>query len=325
MKKSAHIFYSLIFTLLIISPIFVFAEDDVTVTLNPKNPEPNSSVTVTLASYVFDVNTSLITWSNNGKVILKGVGEKRVTVQTRGTGSQIPIHATLVTANNVVTNLDIIITPSSVAIIYETPEGYVPPFYEGRSLPGEGAFVRFSAMPNISENGEMVPSPSLAYSWYVNDTFMDEHSGVGRSSAIFNLDFFEPFTRVKVVVRSPRGVFAEKYIDVYPHEVTPLLYSFDEILGINYSQAYTKRIQSVKDFTIALEPYFLSTNDELASNSSFIWTLDGLPSSPLGGRILALKPKENSYGLKNLSISVSNSKRRLQKASLSTSIVFDTR
>lgn len=324
-KKYITIISILCFSFFITTPITLYAEEDASITLSPKNPEPNSPVTITLVSYVFDVNTALITWSSNGKTILKGLGEKKVTIKTGNTGTQTKVHLTAVTANNVVTNLDVVVTPASVTLLYETPEAYVPPFYEGRSLPGEGAFVRFVAIPNISENGDIVSASSLAYSWYVNDTFMDDYSGAGKSAAIFNLDIFETFTRVKVVVRSPRGVFAEKYIDVYPHEIVPLLYSYDQLLGINYSEAYTKRIQAVKDFTLALEPYFLSLRGDLESTSAFTWNIDGVPSTPLGGRILALKPKENSYGTKNLDIHISNSKRRLQKADTSTSLIFDTR
>lgn len=324
-KKSSHIIFVIALTFFLVLPTLSFADSEATVTLDPKNPTPYSPVTATIVSYSFDVNTALITWSRNGKNLLKGIGEKKLIVQTGAAGYQIPIHVTIVTADNTITNMDITLTPESVDILYETPESYVPLFYEGRSLPGEGASVKFVAMPNVSERGVTVPASSLSYSWYVNDTFMDDSSGFGRSSASFNLDFFNTFTRVKVIVHSPRGATAEKFIDVYPHNIMPLLYTYDDILGVNHTSLITRRFEATQDFTLALEPFFISSNKSLRDTASYDWFLDGLPITPLGGVLLSMHPKEDSYGSRNLSISISSSKRRLQKAETSLNLIFDTR
>lgn len=304
---------------------FSFADADATLILNPKSPTPNSTVTITLESYIFDVDTALITWTSGGKILLKGMGVKNLTLPTGASGHQTPVHVKAVTADNSTTDIDITIVPTSVDILYETPESYTPLFYEGKSLPSEGAAVAFTAIPNISENGAIVPSSSLAYSWYVNDQFMSDYSGMSRSSATFNLDFFNSFTRVKVVARTPRGTNAEKYIDVYPHVILPLLYTYDDILGVNYTSLLTKRFETTKDFTLALEPFYLSSKGSLEKTTTYSWALDGLPVTPLDGRLLAMKPKENSYGSRILSISLSNEMRRLQEASTELYLVFDTR
>ena len=323
--KKLQTFFIAITTLLLLLPSFSFAEGDATVTLNPKNPTPNSSVTATLESYSFDVDVAKITWSRSGKVILEGVGQKKVTVQTGPVGYQVPLHVKAVSADGSINEVDIAITPESVDILYETPESYTPLFYEGKSLPGEGALVNFTAIPNIGESGVLLPASSLAYSWYVNDEFRSEDSGIGRSSASFNLDFFNSFTRVKIVVRSPKGTSAEKYIDVYPHAVMPLLYTYDDILGVNYTSLITRRFEATKDFTLALEPFYLSAKNSLLNTATFDWSIDGLPVTPLGGRLLSMQPKENSYGSRILTISIANEARRLQQATEEFNLVFDTR
>jgi hypothetical protein len=315
----------LIVSLFFCLPTTSFASDDVVVNLDPKTPTPYSPITVTLTSYSFDVNTTLITWSRNGKEILKGTGEKRLTVQMGSVGNQIPIHVHLVTADNQITDTDIVLTPESVDILYETPESYTPLFYEGRSLPSEGALVKFVAVPNISENGVQNPASSLSYFWYVNDEFKEDVSGAGKSSNNFNLDLFSNFTRIKVVVHSPRGATAEKFIDIYPHAIMPLFYTYDDIFGVNYTNLIDKRFEATKDFTLALEPFYLSLNKSATEDVSYSWAVDGLPVTPLGGRLLSMHPKENSYGSRILSISVENNKRQLQKANTTLNLIFDTR
>jgi hypothetical protein len=257
--------------------------------------------------------------------VVRGLGEKKITLKTNGIGENISVKAVAVTANEDTYVTEMNISPQSVDIIYESPESYVPSFYEGRSLPGEGSLVNFVAMPTISEGGAIIPPSSLSYFWYVSGEFVDDASGIGKQSAPIYLDFLRPYTTVKVVVNGPRGTTAEKTIDVYPHEVMPLLYNHDSTLGTNYTSLISKRYEVTKDFVLSLEPFFLSTKGALSDTVSYEWLLDGLPTTPLGGTLLSMHPKENSYGSKKLSITVSNSKRKLQKTTSNTELIFDTR
>lgn len=306
-------------------PLVSFASDDAEVELNPRNPKPYTPVKATLVSYLFNVNTAMITWTVNGKVLLKGVGEKKLTIQTGGLGDRIPVHVSATTADAATTEIDFVITPESVDILYETPESYTPLFYEGRTLPGEGSIVKFVAMPSISENNAFIAPSALSFSWYVNNEYMDQYSGIGRQAALIPLDTLSTFTTIKVVVFGPHNTTAEKSIDIYPHDVLPLLYKYDEILGVDHTKVLGKRFESTKDFTLALEPFFLSSRGNQSGNDSYTWSLDGLPVTPLGGKLLSLRPKENSYGSRRLSIEMESSKRRLQKTSTEIGLIFDTR
>lgn len=319
LKKIVTLFFFIGITF----PCISYAGEDLTISLEPKNPAPYTETTLTLVSYSFSLNTSLITWSRGGKTVLSGFGEKRLRVMTGAVGELLPVHVHVVTADNISIELDITITPKSVNLLYEVPESYVPTFYEGKALPGEGAFVRFVALPNISEGGRMVPPSMLSYSWYVNNTYVDESSGTGKQVAILRLDYLSTYTRVKVVVRSPRGEVAEKSIDVYPHEVMPLLYQHDPLFGSNLTSLIIRRFEATKDFTLSLEPFFVSMVK--GSSPSYLWLLGGLPSTPADGRLLSFHPKENSYGTKMLNITVNNPKRINQEGKTAVELIFDTR
>jgi hypothetical protein len=148
-------------------------------------------------------------------------------------------------------------------------------------------------------------------------------SGLGKQAALIRLDYLQTKNVIKAIVRSPYGNSAEKTITVYPHAVMPLLYTYDTILGPNFTSLIGLRFEAIKDFTLSLEPFYVS--DDFTKPASYVWYLDGLPSTPLGGRILALHPKENSYGSKMLSIDVFGSDRRLQKGTTKVELIFDTR
>ena len=324
-KKYLKIIFSTLLTFTFLFPLTCFADNEVSVSFNPRNPTPFTSITLTAVSYLINVNTAFISWSINGKEVDSGLGHKNLTIKTGEAGSVLQIHAVIKTASGDIYELDVNVIPESVDIIYETPESYTPPFYEGRSLPGEGATINFVALPNISENGEKIPPSSLSYFWYVSGEFVDNLSGINKQSALIDLDFLRSFTTVRVVVKGPSGTTAEKSVDVYPHEIMPLFYSYDEVLGADYTKLISRRFETTKDFTVVLEPFFLSMKGQLEDSPTFVWTLNDSNITPLGGRTLSMHPKENSYGSKNLSINIGNTTRRLQKAVANLNIIFDTR
>jgi hypothetical protein len=227
------------------------------------------------------------------------------------------------TADGISFEQSITVTPSSVALIYEAPNSYVPLLYPGRSLPSTGGLMRVTALPSMSDGGRLVRPSTLSYSWYVNNTILKQESGLGKQSASIALDYLTNKTEIKVIVRSPLGNVAEKKMAVYPHAILPLLYTYDSILGPNFNALVGKRFEAREDFTFSLEPFYVS--EEQNAPSTAMWYLNGIPSTPLGGRILSLHPKEDSYGTKMLSISVFGQDKRLQKAETKTELIFDTR
>lgn len=322
MMPLKRIFFSLLFLLV---PLYASAVQDVTLTLSPTNPAPYQEVSVTLSSYTFDPNTAMITWKNGNTTLLSGIGAKKLSIVMGASGQSVPLSYKAVLADGSTYTGALALSPQSVDMVYESKESYVPPFYEGRALPGEGAVVRVAALPSISEGVTRVPSNSLSYSWYVNGEYLDQASGIGRSVATIALDYLTNATEVRVLVRSPLGNTAEKTILIPPHAVMPLVYPYDELLGTNLVHAFFRRMELTGDITLSLEPYYLSTNNGLNDSSTYNWYLDGLPITPIEKTTISFKPKADSSGTRTLSITVENTKRRLQKAETTLEILFDTR
>lgn len=314
---------SLIFILFI--PLYTFAVTDLTIVSSPVSPTPFSQVTLTLKSYATNVNSASIVWYVSGKEIKRGVGDKTITISTGAVGTASIVKAVVSTVEGDVLETSITVAPQSISLIWESLESYVPPFYKGKALPGEGSTVRVTAIPNITEGNGIISPSSLSYSWYINGDYNDKLSGANKSSAVFRLDQLSDSTNVKVKIITRSGFTAEKSLDIYPHEVIPSLYEVDPTLGVDFSKMFTKRIETYKDIILSLQPYYLSTRLGLENSTDYIWLLDGLPVTPEEKTTLALRPQINSSGTRKLYISIKNNERRLQKADLSTEIIFDAR
>ncbi len=310
---------------LLLVPTHAFAVLDVGVTMSPTNPAPYQETTITLTSTSFDVNGAMITWKSGGTTLLSGLGAKKVTVTTGASGQEIPISYSATTVNGDSVSGSFIVSSQSVELLYESRESFIPPFYQGRSLPSEGAIVRVTALPSLSEGGVRIQSSSLAYSWYLNGEFLENASGVGRSVATIALDYLSDSNEVRVVVRSPRGSVAEKRTSISPHAVMPLFYSYDEVLGTNLTKTFWRRLETSKDITLSLVPFYFSSKNEFENTASYTWYLDGLPVTPMEKTLLSLRPKENSAGIRTLSAVVESTKRKLQKATNEIEVIFDTR
>jgi hypothetical protein len=306
-------------------PGFAFADIDASVSLTPSTPVPNTDEVLTLVSYSFDVNTATITWKSGGKTLLSGFGAKTLKVKMGEVGQTIPISYRAETSDGSYVEGAITLSAQSVDLLYEPLESYAPAFYEGLTLPGEGSAVKITAVPNIGEGGRTLSSSNLSYSWYVNGEYMDNASGAGKSTMTILLDYLTNSTEVRVLVRSPGGSAAEKTISVSPHDVIPALYAYDSVLGVQLNKMFVRRLELDHDITLSLQPYFLSNRLNLSKTATYDWYLDGLPVTPLQPTQLALRPQQDSYGARLLSVVVGNTKRQLQEAKSELEVVFDTR
>lgn len=324
--KKISLFFFAIFVFQTITTSFVYAEDLASLSLNPENPIPKSTVSVKLESYYFDVNTARITWKINKKIVLSGIGEKSLTVKTGSVGEGQLVTVIAENEAGVFVEQEVAIVPSSVSILYEAPKSYVPHFYEGRSLPADGALVKVTAFPQISDGEGQLPPSSFGYTWYVNDSVIESASGYGKQSANIYINYLRNQTDVTVLVRSPKGNTATKSITIRPHLPMPLLYLHDPVFGTNFTKFIEKRFETTEDFTISLEPFYLSERDKGDDEDpKYLWLVGSYPSTPVGGKVLAFHLKEEDYGTKILDISITGPNKLLQTARTSAEIIFDTR
>ena len=296
-----------------------------TLIMKPENPGPYEDVEITFKTYSFDVDNALLTWSVDKKIILSGKGEKTLKIKTGAIGTTIPLIVNVITATGEESNTALTLSPQAVDLTWETTESYTPPFYEGRSLPGENSEVRVIANPIFSENGKLIPASELSYAWYVNDSFRAAASGRGKNVMKMRLDYLSNENIIKVIARSENGGIAEKRTTIIPNGIDTIFYLNDPIYGLDLAHGIRKRFETTKEFTLVVAPYFLSNKNGLEPEINYNWSLDGLPFTPEENAVVSFSPKKGVYGSKTLSISIKNTKRMLQTTEEKLELIFDTR
>src|SRR3989344_3527300 len=82
-----------LFSLSIGQGAFASSPDSILVTISPENPAPREAITVSLNSYVDNLDSVAITWVVDGRTVLSGVGKKSLSLTAPAAGVQTLISA----------------------------------------------------------------------------------------------------------------------------------------------------------------------------------------------------------------------------------------
>src|SRR3989339_1285515 len=99
MKSRLFLITSIILLALfaIILPLKTNAASSSSILVNvaPENPAPNENTTITLNSYVNNLDSVMIAWSVNGKNVLSGIGKKSFLLNAPAAGGETSVVATV--------------------------------------------------------------------------------------------------------------------------------------------------------------------------------------------------------------------------------------
>lgn len=318
-------FRKALLTLTLLIPLSLFSADtNLTgdLSYSPENPKPFSKVTVTLKSFSFDVDASNVSWYVDKVLVAKEDGKKKLDINLKEANRTIYVGVNVVTPSGEVFQKSVAITPHFVPLLIESVEGFSPPFYEGRSLFGEGARVKVVALPIVNEDSQNVPDTDLIYKWSVNTLPFSSAGGRGKKSFILRQDELEEESNIDVTVTSPSGETAmTERVTVSPYDLVPLYYEYDPLYGIDLSKGYESSISITKPTKVYFSPYNFAYNKQ---DTFFYWSLNGLPVTAESDFLLSLVPKENSTGQSTISIKATQSKKQLQEIDSTLSVSFDT-
>jgi hypothetical protein len=288
----------------------------------PANPKPYEKIRVTLKSFSFDVNSASISWYVNKVLVAKGVGEKSFSIDLGPANKTYYIGVDAVSAEGQSFQDSIDVTPQFTPLLIEGYEGYVPPFYEGRSLYGESAKVRVVAFPIVTEGGTPLNKKNMVYRWKVNTIPFSEAGGYGKNSFVLRQDELEEENNVDVTVTSLSGnTSLVERASIRPYEIEPLFYEYDPLYGVNLGRAYEGTLSIKRPIKIYYAPYNFSYSK---STSFFNWSLNGLPVVADSDFLVNLIPKENSRGVSIIGITAQHTTKLLQALDSTININFDT-
>jgi len=253
---------------------FAQTDGDISLTLKPENPGPNSRVTATIQSFSVDLNKAKISWLINGKEIATGTGKMNFDFTTGQSNTKTNLEIQIETTDNVKINKKIALDGGEVNLLMSAADSFVPPFYRGRSLPARESQIKVVAMPNVKSGTKNLKQEDFVYSWTRNLNFAQ--SGFNKSFFIFKQGILDNFEKISVNIDSVKdGLKASKEISIAPTAPKIVFYEKDPVRGVNYNKALNQGLRlSKKETIIVASPYFFSSKNIKKSDLSFKWSMN---------------------------------------------------
>lgn len=319
-SKLKHALFK-IFTIGILTvPSILFAEPQILVQDNeisyemiPNNPEPYEQVSVKLTSYATDLDKAVISWQNSTSgVVLSGIGKTYLTFNAPGPDEVVYFDIVINPIGQSSTiRKRIVLNPSDIDLIWESVDGYVPPFYKGKSLPSIGGVIKVVAIPNSATITSGIGS--IDYTWKNSDKTMESISGYNKNSYIFKNSLFDDINNIEVQASSVSGNFnATKRIEIPTYNPYLIFYKKSPTDGILYNNGIVKEFNLEEDqATFVASPYNLAIGN---NNNLFdyTWYINGEVATTPRKNEISIRPTSRG-GYVEIGLQVENLRELFQK------------
>ncbi len=311
-----NILYKIFYILIILcSPAISLAVSETTIggqlsaEISPKDPGPFTNTYIHLISYSVDLRRSNITWTINGKRQKEGIGQTDLEFTTGPVGKKVLIEIEVFSQDGRRITKEILMIPADVELLWQS-DGYVPPFYRGKSLPASGNSIKLFAMPNfITEGGAKIDPLKLFYTWRANSSVVV--SGYGLSSAITDVQNSFSENTYSVDVSTLDGTLqTSKIIRMRSSDPSLILYETSPLSGTLYERSLLGTTQmNDSEMTIKVEPYSFNTK-----NVSYKWGLNNeIPSAEQSTNQITIR-QPSGTGESLLKITASSPLQSAQKS-----------
>ncbi len=293
--------------------------------LAPETPGAQETVLIEAQGVGSFLGSANITWSQNGKVVKTGIGERNFSFTTGALGEVTTIRVTIDSSQGTFVKT-FTFNPSRINLVWEAYTS-APPLYLGKPLYSAGSDYKVVALPTVYTGKSRIAASALTYQWFYKGESVPEASGLGRSVLTRTGDQLQPSERVSVEVYY--GVNKVGYSELAIPASAPsiLLYQRDALRGVLYDFAIPAAISLAgREITVKAEPYNFSTNTLRSGLIPFVWTLNNNettgPDSARG--ILTLRQSGSGKGSAVLGVSMqnNNSEQLIQTARTAVQIVF---
>lgn len=285
MRSITLIVYSLFVLGLIFLPVSVSAQlankvtdEDIILKITPEIPGAFERVTVTLDSYITDLDRAYISWQKDGKQDLIGYGKKQLSFTTGNIGESITITANIQVTSGEAIVRRVVVNPAEIGLLWEGANTYVPPFYRGRALPTSESAVRIVAIPQIRQGGKLLAADNYVFTWKRNGTVIQNASGFGKNEFVFQQDYLNPQETVEVIGQSNvTGSVAQSKLAVKTFSPQILFYEKNPLTGIRFQEAIRSGFTITGgEKTLIAIPYFISPKNIFSSELKYEWKINGL-------------------------------------------------
>lgn len=283
MNKMMKILFGIIFIISIVYvPSFSLAETqiqtqegEINIETIPNNPRPYEEVTIKISSFATDLDRAIIVWEGPSGTVLSGIGKTSYSFTASGPNTTSIFNITIKPVGSMNTiEKRIIVSPSEIELLWESVDGYTPPFYKGKSFSSKEGFIKAVAIPNT--NTIKSGSGSISYSWKNNESAVQNASGYNKNSYTFKTDLFDNKNTITVTASSVNDNYsAENSLDIESYSPKIIFYKRSPTEGVLYNKALNSKSSFTEDeMTVVAAPYFLALK---GSENNFIynWSING--------------------------------------------------
>lgn len=289
----------------------------------PKYPRPNETVFINLSLYTDDLNSATITWYKDGKNVLSGKGETRYYFKTGNIGESVDIEIVIKLLNGTSFSKKFTLNPASVDVVWEA-NSYVPPFYKGKALHPRQGILKIVAMPEFVKNGRRISLENLVYEWSNDSEVYEKQSGYGRNVLILSGSLLGRNEELELLVTDPaNNLVAQKFISIPTVDPEIIFYENNPYYGHIFESSIQNPFNlKSEEVQMLVAPYYFTS--ENAFGLKYEWRLNGREAQNISdSRTVIFKKPEGESGQSNISLSVENINRILQRADNSIMIKFE--
>lgn len=318
MKRTRSLFILLSFFISFLQTHSAHAQSnqaDVSIVMVPSNPDPGSIVLLEARSFGADLDLANMNWKYNGKVIVSGTGQKKISVTAPLAGQTGIVTLTVSGIGYGATTTSIAIRPASVDLLWEAADAYTPPFYKGKAMFPVNGLVKITAIPAISA------PRNLSYTWSKNGSAEQSSSGYGKSSFVWKHSEFNP--KDQVAVEAKGGLYnGTASITVTPTSPSVVAYQNKEGF-IDYARGFGSMITLNQPGAILhFEPYYFSAPRSISSDLTVEMTNNNIAvgGDPRPNEIRVSRPESPVDA--NLKVAISTAVYSLQHLERIFTIAF---
>lgn len=291
----------------------------------PSVPRANEEIYVYLKSYMINIDSAEITWIVNGKVIKSGRGLKNFNFMVGDSGrtTNLQVKIKSVEGQEVVQNYPL--TPATVDLIWQS-DGFVPPFYKGKSLFAHENNITIVAMPHITgSNGAEINRNNLVYKWKKNGSVVESAGGFGKNTLTVPGSVISRTLEITVEASSLDGSSgAIETIKLTPINPEILFYEKNPTLGIQFQKTLFDNVKlGSSEVSVVAMPFYFSSDDYLNQGLNYMWSINNtfIRNEPTQNSQVFRKA-EGVSGTSKISLSVKNSDKILQYSTNSFNLTF---
>ena len=175
-------------------------------------------------------------------------------------------------------------TDAQININYQAVDSYTPPFYEGRGLTGEQAYIKAIAEVKISTPAGDLDPEKLFYAWEYNGHYLYDYSNTNSKILYFTLDYLKNVNTLKLSIylnNRQENLLGEKTISIYTHNSVIALYRENDNPIITYATAINKKYETYQiatdeNFNIIAEPLYFSVKNPTDKDIFYEWALNNI-------------------------------------------------